>query len=254
MWDWIVRILTEILRAIHGVVGDWGLAVIVLTIIVFILVMPIQNKATVSSARMQVLQPKLNELQKKYGNDKVRLNEEMQKFYSENEFNPIGGCLPVLLQMPIFFGLFSVTKEVPKDASLFNLLPSISSSAAQMFKSSGIGGSWGYILLVALFGALTFISTLISLKSTPQEQRKQTLIMSIAMTIMLTVTGWSLPAAVLLYYDTSAALRAIQTKFVTQKVIEETKAKEVERLANKPKEIEVNVVRKQSKNRNHKKH
>ena len=105
MWDWFVNFLTQVLAFLANTCGDWGIAVIILTVIVRLLIMPLMTKSTASTARMQALQPLLQEIQDKYQDDPVRMNEEMRKFQAEHNFNPLGGCLPMFLQMPIFFAL-----------------------------------------------------------------------------------------------------------------------------------------------------
>ncbi|MEE0027159.1 MAG: YidC/Oxa1 family membrane protein insertase, partial [Atopobiaceae bacterium] len=94
MWDAFINLLTNILSGIHGFCGDWGLAIIILTLIVRLLIMPLMTRSTRSSAKMQVLQPKMMELQERYADDPETLQREMSKFYAENKFNPLGGCLP----------------------------------------------------------------------------------------------------------------------------------------------------------------
>ena len=102
MWDWIVNFLYTVLAGLQSFSGDWGMAVILLTIIIRIILVPMTNKQTASMARMSVVQPKLKEIQERYADDPVRQNEEMRKLYAEINFNPLGGCLPLLLQSPIF--------------------------------------------------------------------------------------------------------------------------------------------------------
>ena len=117
MWDGIIYIIAQVLTFIANFVGDWGLAIIVLTAIIRILLTPLTVSSTRSTAKMQVLQPKMMEIQTRYADDPQRMNEEMQKFYSENKFNPLGGCLPTLIQMPVFFALFSVLRyQIPEGA------------------------------------------------------------------------------------------------------------------------------------------
>ena len=126
MWEAFTNLITYILTSIHGLCGDWGLAIIILTLIVRLLIMPLMTKSTKSSAKMQVLQPQMQAIQERYADDPQRMQEEMRKFYSENKFNPMGGCLPILLQMPIFFALFSVIRNVEVIATA--RLPSSTSS------------------------------------------------------------------------------------------------------------------------------
>ena len=108
MWDWIVNILFVVLQFIQQFAVDWGLSIIILVLIVRIILTPLLLKSTKATARMQVLQPKMMEIQEKYADDPQRQAEELQKFYSENKFNPFGGCLPLLIQMPILLALFTL--------------------------------------------------------------------------------------------------------------------------------------------------
>ena len=157
MWDWIINFFAAVLAGIEGFCGDWGLAIIILTVIIRILIMPLMNKQVESSARMQAAQPKIQELQAKYADNPERQAQEMQKLYSDIHFNPVMGCLPVLLQMPVFFALFTVARDrIPTDASFYNVIPSLGGSASSMLSSDGFGGAFIYIFFVVLFGVLIY--------------------------------------------------------------------------------------------------
>ncbi len=115
MWTWlnfIANPLGKFLNFLYENVAfrNYGLAIIIFTIIMRLLILPLTLKQYRSSAKMQELGPQIQELQKKYKNDKAKLNEEMMKFYSENKVNPAGGCLPLLIQMPILFALYQVIR------------------------------------------------------------------------------------------------------------------------------------------------
>ena len=84
MWDWFINFLTEVLRFIVGFCGDWGLAIILLTFIIRLILSPLQIKSTKSTTRMQLLQPQLQELQERYADDPERLGQETRKLYAEN--------------------------------------------------------------------------------------------------------------------------------------------------------------------------
>lgn len=251
MWEWFISFLTSVLSGIEGFVGDWGLAVIILTIIIRLILTPLMAHSTKSTARMQVMQPKLKEIQERYADDPNRQSEELRKVYAEMKFNPLGGCLPLFLQMPVFFGLFSVARDVPSDASFFGILPSISVSASQVFSSGDFAAAAPYLILVALFGVLTFIPMVLNVSMQDSSQRSQTLTMGAVMAVMMLVFGWGVPAAVVLYYVTSALWQVVQQKFITQRVIEKAKADAEAEAAHKP--VEVDVVRREKKPRPHKK-
>ena len=151
------------------------------------------------------------------------MNEEMQKFYSEHKFNMLGGCLPTLLQMPIFFGLFTVASKIPQDASFFNILPSISLSPQTVFEQQGLSGAAIYILLVITFSVMTFIPMVITSSTTSSQQRSQTITMGAVMSVFMLWFGWTVPTAVLLYYNTSSVWQIIQQKLVTDRVMARVK-------------------------------
>lgn len=252
MWEWFINLLTAILAGIEGFVGDWGLAVIVLTLIIRLILTPLMTHSTKSTARMQVMQPKLKEIQDRYADDPTRQAEELRKVYADMKFNPLGGCLPLVLQMPVFFGLFSVVRNVPADASFFSILPSISLSVAQVVETSGIVAAIPYIAFDVLFGILTFVPMMLTARTQPAEQRSQSYMMGGVMAILMLWFGWaSCPAAVLLYYVTSSLWQVVQQQLITKRVIEKAKADAAAEAANKP--IEVDVVRREKKPRPHKK-
>ena len=250
MWDWFINFLTTVLEGIHGFAGDWGLAVIILTLIIRLILTPLQSKSVKSTAAMQVMQPQIMELQEKYADDPQKLQEEQMKLYSEASFNPIMGCLPLFLQMPVFFALFTVVKNVPTDACFFSILPSISSSVSDVIAASGWLVAAPYIVFDVLFGVLTLVPMLLNTSASP-EQRSQSITMGVVMSLMMLWFGWSCPAAVLLYYVTSSLWAVIQQQFITKKVMEKARLEAEEKTKNKP--VEVNVVRKEKKPRPHKK-
>ena len=251
MWEWFIDFLTQVLAGIEGVVGDWGLAVIILTVIIRLLLTPLMAHSTKSTARMQVMQPKLQEIQERYADAPERQAEELRKMYAEMKFNPLGGCLPIFLQMPVFFGLFTVAREVPADACFFSILPSIAQSAQSVLDASGIQAAIPYILFDVLFGVLTFIPMIMNVSTQSEAQKSQTMIMGGVMALMMLWFGWGVPAAVLLYYVTSSLWQVVQQKVITQRVMEKAKAEAEAEAANRP--VEVDVVRKEKKARPHKK-
>lgn len=108
VFNFIPEFLGSVLYAIYNTIAfhNYGLAIILFTIIIKACLLPLTIKQLKSSAKMQELQPKLQELQKKYKNDREQLNKEMMSFYRENNFNPASGCLPILVQMPIIISLY----------------------------------------------------------------------------------------------------------------------------------------------------
>ncbi|HLO64847.1 MAG TPA: membrane protein insertase YidC [Azonexus sp.] len=110
-YGWLTVVASPIfwaLEAIHKVVGNWGWAIIVLTILIKAAFFPLSAASYKSMAKMKVLTPRLAQLKERYGDDKQRLNQEMMKLYQTEKVNPLGGCLPILIQIPVFIALYWV--------------------------------------------------------------------------------------------------------------------------------------------------
>ena len=104
----VSQFLLNFLNWLHGFIGSYGWAILALTAIIKIVLWPLQNKANYSMRRMALLNPKMQELREKYKDDPTRMNQEVMKLYKDYGINPVGGCLPMMIQIPIFFGLFKM--------------------------------------------------------------------------------------------------------------------------------------------------
>jgi YidC/Oxa1 family membrane protein insertase len=126
IFDPVYEALGWVLALFYSVIPNLGVAIILLTFTIMLLLYPLTAKQAKSMIAMQRAQPEIKKLQAKYKGDRQKLNEETMKFYQENKINPLAGCLPLLIQMPIFFALFHTLRDpykyVPKDSSLFNAL------------------------------------------------------------------------------------------------------------------------------------
>ena len=214
MWDWIVNILFELLKLIQTFAVDWGLSIIILVVIIRLLLTPLMLKSTKSTARMQVLQPKMR----------------------ENKFNPMAGCLPLLIQMPVMFALFTLLRNLPNyfndgTFSFFNILPDLTTTPSASF-ADGFMVALPALVCLILFAVLTLIPQLYMSRNQTGQQAQSMRMMAVVMTVMMLWMGWSLPVGVLLYYDVSSIWQVAQQIFVTQKVIDKAKADEEERLKN----------------------
>jgi YidC/Oxa1 family membrane protein insertase len=208
IWDQFKNLIFAALTYLYALTGDWGVAIILLTIGIRILILPLTIKQTASMYEMQKIQPKIKALQAKYKDDKEKLQEETLKFYSENKVNPLGGCLPLLLQMPVFFALFQVLRtQLPSGASFLGIIPNLSLMPKQVYATAaasgggpmaGIIAALPYIILVILF------SVSIWLPQALMPGDKQQKMIGAYMAIAMLWFGWSSPAGVLLYWDISS--------------------------------------------------
>lgn len=108
MWQAILNALFAILKVFYSFTSDWGLAIILMTLVFRILIWPLMNKQIKSTVSMQKIQPLMKEIQEKYADDKQRQSEEMMKLYKEQQVSPFAGCLPLILQMPLLIAFYSM--------------------------------------------------------------------------------------------------------------------------------------------------
>jgi YidC/Oxa1 family membrane protein insertase len=228
IWNGIVAGLNFLLQALNDLTGNYGVAIILLTVLVKLILLPLTIKQTRSMIAMQKIQPEIKKLQEKYKDDKEKLSQEMMKFYKENKVNPLGGCLPLILQMPVFFALFTVLRKyllTPPTIILGNTLAAM--TAIPGF--AGLPGAYAGLPDVKQAGFLwinnladstriadpTFI-LIILLAATTWYSQKQVMTdprqknMMIIMPLITAFIGWSLPAGVVLYWLTTNILQIIQ--------------------------------------------
>jgi YidC/Oxa1 family membrane protein insertase len=161
--DPIYNAMGSTLAFFYSVIASYGVAIALLTVAVRIFLIPLTTKQVKSQHAMQRIQPELKRLQAKYKNDRQKLNEEMMKFYKENKVNPLAGCLPILLQAPLFIVLYRLIidlshdegpKHVPRDSKLFTSLVEsggeMVSWGIDLAQSATAAGGVGHYILVAL--------------------------------------------------------------------------------------------------------
>lgn len=211
LWQGLINILGVTLSFFYSFVGDYGLAIVLLTVAVRIFILPLTIKQTKSMYEMQKVQPKLRELQEKYKDNKEKLQQEMVKFYAENKVNPFGGCLPLLLQLPIFFALFRMLmekKELLHATSLGLLELGLRPSAAF---AGGLVTFLPYLLLIILMAVTTYLPQKM-MTTDPQQQK-----IGLYMVPLMVFFAWSLPAGVLIYWITTN-IWTIAQQYVTLKI------------------------------------
>ena len=256
MWDAFKDAIFYCIEFFYNFVLDWGLAIIIVTLIFRLLLFPLMQKQIKSSYRMQKFSPRIQEIQKKYANDQQRQAQEMQKVYAEIGFNPITGCLPMLLQMPIFIALFQVLSEMGTrtegmNYTFYNILPNLVASPATMWAQDFLA-FLPYGILLLFFAGCTFLPAVLQQMGTNNPQKNQTMIMMAVMTVMMLWIGWGSPAGVLLFWAASSIFGVGQQIISTQVFKRHDAAEEAANETVKP--IEVDVTRKAKKKRPAKKH
>ena len=256
MWDLFKNWIFDVIQFFYGFCSDWGMAIIIVTVIFRIIISPLMHKQTKSSYQMQKVQPLMQEIQTKYADDPTRMQEEMQKLYAEAKFNPLAGCLPMLLQMPIFVALFQVLREMPtylgtdEGYQFYNLVPNLVTTPSDAF-GQGFGAFIPYLILMIIFADATFLPMILMQKNQKDDQqRKQTLMMSGFMSLFMLWISWGSPAGVLLFWGASSLIGIAQQQ-ISMRIMKSKDAEQADVIDVKP--VEVDVTRKVKKPRPKKK-
>lgn len=217
--DFLYQIFGWVLFQIFNIVGSYGWAIIIFTILMKVLLLPLNIKQTKSMKDMQRLQPELQKLNKKYKNNKEKLNEETLKLYKTFKVNPAGGCLPILLQFPILIGLYG-TLRAP-DMWVFNgTMGSIDLSFLWMNSLSNPDPYYILPILAALFTFITQKFTMASATTNPDDPNAKTQkIMLYAMPLMIGYISISMPAGVALYWVVQNVFTFVQ-QFIMMRIPE----------------------------------
>jgi len=182
---WVLMRIHAVLAVPFGASSGvtWGLSIVILVVLMRLIMVPLFIKQRNSMWKMQSHMPQLQELRKRYKNDKTRLNEETMKFYKENGINPLGGCLPLLAQMPVFWALFNVLRAIagwtPGHTPLYGLTLPVVESAKQArifgvtlydsFLHANVGETWRDRIIILVFVLVSAATTFLTMK---QSQRR----------------------------------------------------------------------------------
>lgn len=204
--DAVVFLLEEITK----VVGNYGISIIIITILMRIIVFPLTLKQEKSMKKLKELQPELDMLKEKYKDNPQEYQKQMAEVYKNNNVNPLGGCLPLLIQLPVFVALYYAFSgnTIPNDATFlwFNL-----KKPDSLFKV----GTFAFNLLPILNTGVTYVQQKIMSDATKgQETNSQMQTMLYMMPVMMLVLFYNMPSGVTLYYLVSGFLSLVQQYFV----------------------------------------
>jgi len=243
----IVDIFYYILDFFYNYVHSYGVAIILLTLSVRLVLLPLTITQTRNMIQMQRIQPKMKELQEKYKNDKEKLQKELMAFYKEHNVNPLAGCFPLLLQLPIFFALYRVLIDYPKLKEASFLWMSDLSKPDILF-------GWLPIMLILMVG-----TTLVTSLQTMTDPKQR--ILTFTMPLLFGFIGYRLPAGVLLYWTITNlwsilqqyvmakfGLKPVKAEKITQVEVE-AKAEQTKAIEGTKKVKEINKSKKRGKKR-----
>lgn len=225
--DWLNNALVKFFEYIHNGVHSlipnanlsYGLAIILVTIIIRLILFPLNYKQIRSTVKMNEIQPEIKKLQEKYKNDPQRQQQEMMSLYKKHGVSPLGGCLPILLQWPVLIALYAVFMNLPGiDGVKFLWINNLAVAA-----SMSDPATW---ILPVVSGATTYFSTLLmGNKAGEGAQAKQMGTMNIGMSIFITWMSFRFTSALVLYWVTNNLFQIGQTMFMknmeSKKVLKE---------------------------------
>jgi YidC/Oxa1 family membrane protein insertase len=225
-WTGVIALpFLRALNVLHHVAPNYGIAIILLTVIVRVVTLPMSIKSQRSMMRMQRLQPQVERIREKFKDDQERLNREMVDLYKRNHVNPLGGCLPMLIQLPILWGLYEALlnavdlRQAPfvawiKDLSAPDCLPVPGMPALPLTTCHGIP------VLVLLMAATSLIQQWMMPRQADPSQQKMMLYMPVIFSLIFI----DLPAGLSLYYLASNVLGIIQQFFLNREYQQYTPA------------------------------
>lgn len=219
--------MTELLKALYNLtslvgLGSYGLAIILLTVIIKSLIYPLTWKQMSSMRKTVEIQPKVQELQRKYKDkkDAQKLNAEIMELYKKEKINPAGGCLPLVIQLPIFWTLYS---------ALFNFGNYIADPSQAHFLWFNLTDK-GNLVLAILAGATTFLQTKFTNMSTPAKtapngapdptQTTQKTMLYI-MPFFMAYISWTVPSGLAVYFVTMNIVSVLQQLYINRKLEKE---------------------------------
>ncbi|AOE51038.1 membrane protein insertase YidC [Kangiella sediminilitoris] len=205
-WVWWIGLpLYKMMQFFFSFLGNWGLAIILVTIVIKTLLYPLSAAQYRSMANMRKLQPKMQRLKERYGDDKQRMQQEMMKMYKEEGANPFGGCLPMLLQFPIFIALYYVLFEAVelRHAPFFGWIQDLSVADP-------------YFVLPLLMGGSMWLMQRLQPKSPTMDQMQQKIMSYLP--VLFTVFMLFFPAGLVLYWLCNNLISVAQQQYVTKKI------------------------------------
>jgi YidC/Oxa1 family membrane protein insertase len=200
----VSQFLLNFMNLLHGWVGNYGVAIILLTAVVKGVLWPLQNKANKSMRKMSALAPKMQELKEKYNDDPTRMNQEVMKLYKEHGVNPVGGCLPMMIQIPIFFGLFSMLGQAAELRNASFLWVHDLSQPDILARIPGLG--WPINALPLIMGATNLWLMRMTPKTGDSTQQKVMMFMPLIFLFFC----YNFAAALALYYTTQNLFTILQ--------------------------------------------
>jgi YidC/Oxa1 family membrane protein insertase len=204
-----------VLHFFNRFTGSYGLDIILLTVLIKVLMAPLTHKSFVSMKQMQKLQPQMERLKEKYANDKEKLNKEIMELYRRNGVNPLGGCLPMVLQFPVFIGLYNaLSTPIELRHAPFLWIKDLSRPDWESLPFTFGGWQLGIPVLTIFMGASMFVQQWMTPSAGDPNQRKMMMLMPLLFTFMFV----SFPAGLTVYWLINNVLSIGQQYWINRSV------------------------------------
>lgn len=215
-FDVIAKPLLLFLNFIYDYIPNYGVAIILITVIIKILFWPLAHKSAKSMKTLQKIQPKLAKLKEKYGDDKEKLNKELMQLYKTYNVNPMGGCLPMLLQIPVFFALYKVLLQSIEIRHAPFALWITDLSAPDRLMIPGVEIPWigGIPVLTLLMGASMYLQQ----RLTPTAGDPTQAMMMRFLPLVFTLMFINFPSGLVLYWFVNNVLSIVQQYYINKTV------------------------------------
>lgn len=216
MWRWICYPIVWVLNFFNSLIPNYGIAIILLTILVRLIFWPLTHKSTVGMKKMQELQPKMKEIQAKFKDNPQRLQQETWALYRSEKVNPMSSCLPMLVQIPVFIALFNVLRSaVELRYAPFLWIGDLSEPEGLLAAYLPFGG-------LNILPILMAVSTALQSAFTPSTgDKNQQKMMMVIMPVMMLVMFYSFPSALSLYWFLSNLFSIVQMWCIRRKTAKE---------------------------------
>lgn len=240
IWSSLIKLVEQLLSMLYGITHNYGLAIILLTIIIRTIMYPLMQKQMISMRETQKIQPLMQEIQRKYKHDKERMNQELMRLYKEHKVNPMGGCLPLIIQMPILILFFQVLRGfeyfVPNTEIIdggFLWIKNVVEYQGEMVAGLaapdqlfGVIGNYNIGILPILVGVSMYFQQKLTMppvtvasqsdsSSNPAFNTQK--MMGTIMPVMIAFISFSLPSGLSLYWFTSTLFDIIQKLVINKK-------------------------------------
>ena len=212
MWRWVCYPLVWILNVFHSWIPSFGVGIILLTVLVRLVFWPLTHKSTVSMRRMSEIQPKMKEIRERFKDNPQRLQQETWALYRDNKVNPMAGCLPMLVQIPVFIALFTVLRSAVELRYAPFLWIADLSEPENLFP--GIFPFGGLNILPILMAVTMGLQSALTPSTGDKQQQRMMMVM---MPVMMLVMFYSFPSALSLYWTLSQVLSIVQMWYIRKR-------------------------------------